>query len=118
VLAGTLAALAGLATRLAAGLATLATHHLVLASGGNVVAAGILAVLAGVATVATSVGHFIFRAAIFFTRVGKEQTASRPKATPNLQLGVEDRSPRLQNDPRPLQRQEVCSRPLLYFLSI
>ncbi len=79
MLAGTLAALTGLAVALAVPLAVLAAHHhtiVVLTSRGSVVAA-ILAVLARIATVTTSVGHFIFRAAIIFTRVGSPQTASR-----------------------------------------
>lgn len=56
MLAGTLAALATLASR---GAAALATHSgLILAHGSGVV----LAVLASVATVTTSIGHFIFNA--------------------------------------------------------
>lgn len=87
MLAGTLATLAALAVALLATLAALAAHHasLVLASSGQVVAASILAVLARIAAVATSsVGHFIFRTAIFFTRVGKIHLFSRPEATLNL----------------------------------
>ncbi len=89
MLAGTLAALAGLATTLAVGLAALAAHHLILTSRSHVVAAGVLAVLASVATVATSVGHFRFSAAIFFTRVGKEQIPSRQSKGLNLLLDAE-----------------------------
>lgn len=80
MLAGTLAALTGLAVALAVPLAVLAAHHhtiVVLTSRGSVVAA-ILAVLARIATVTTSVGHFIFRHAIFFTRVGKNHSSPRP----------------------------------------
>ena len=91
VLAGTLAALAGLATTLAVGLAALAAHHLILAGSSHIVAAGVLAVLASVAilAVATSVGHFILIHSIFFTRVGKEQIPSRQSKGLNLLLDAE-----------------------------
>ncbi len=89
VLAGTLAALAGLATTLAVGLAALAAHHLILAGSSHIVAAGVLAVLASITTVATSVGHFILIHSIFFTRVGKEQIPSRQSKGLNLLLDAE-----------------------------
>ena len=72
----------GLAVSLAVGLA-LTAHHVVLARRSGIVAAGILAVLSRIATITTSVGHFIFRRAIFFTRVGKNLIFSRLKEVPN-----------------------------------
>lgn len=90
VLAGTLAALAALAVALLATLAALAAHHLILASSRHVVTTGILAVLARIATITTSsVGHFILRPAIFFTRVGKILTFSRLEGESNLWLDFE-----------------------------
>ncbi len=89
MLAGTLAALTGLAVALAVPLAVLAAHHVVLASRSSVVAAVILAVLASITTVATSVGHFILIHSIFFTRVGKEQIPSRQSKGLNLLLDAE-----------------------------
>lgn len=83
MLASTLATLAGLATSLAASAAALTAHHLILASGCHVVAAILAGVLARIATVTTSVGHFIFRGAIFFTRVGKNPIFSRQAKVPN-----------------------------------
>lgn len=88
MLAGTLASLAGLAMGLAATTAALATHHLILASRSNVVLAILAGVLARIATVTTSVGHFIFSAAIFFTQVGRGQPFPMPKEGPNLPLYV------------------------------
>lgn len=74
----------GLAATSAATFAALAAHHLILAGSGDVVAT----VLARIATVATSVGHFIFKTKIFFTRVGKIQDFSKQEEVPNLQLGL------------------------------
>ena len=87
MLAGALASLARLAAALAVSATALAAHHtcLILASHRIVITA-ILAVLARIATVATSVGHFILRPAIFFTQVGRIQTSSRPVKDQDLLL--------------------------------
>ena len=111
VLAGTLATLAGLAAGLATRLAALAAHHLILASRSHVVATVLAGILARIATVTTSVGHFIFRAAIFFTRVGSLQTFSRPEAVPNLRSGCGAQPALLQNALLPVQRLGFCSHP-------
>ena len=84
MLAGSLATLAGLLGSLAASAATLASQHLILASGSHVVTAILASILAHVATITTSsVGHFIFSAAIFFTRVGRNLLCSKLEERPN-----------------------------------
>ena len=108
VLAGALAPLAGLAVGLAAAAAALAAHHLILASRSHIVAAILAGILARIATVTTSVGHFIFRHAIFFTQVGRGQLCSKLEAKPNLQPCVPCPPHHSRNAPRFPQRQESC----------
>lgn len=108
MLAGTLAPLAGLAVGLAAAAATLAAHHLILASRRHVVLAILAGILARIATVTTSVGHFIFRHAIFFTQDGRSQFCSKLKARPNQPPCVLCRPHHSRNVLRFPQRQESC----------